>query len=63
MLVLLQLVVQSVSSGDVTVESDARRIGQYKEGEEVGDARELAGRIFSTVFMGTVNSSRETRNR
>jgi len=43
--------------------SDARRIGQYKEGERVDDPRELAGRLFTTVYMGSVNSSQETRDR
>ena len=39
------------------------RIGQYQEGEELGDAAEFAGRVFSTVYMGTENSSAETRQR
>lgn len=39
------------------------RVGQYDAEEEVTDAKELAGRIFATVYMGTVNSSGETRAR
>ena len=39
------------------------RVGQYKEGEKVGSAQELAHRIFTTVYMGTVNSGSETKDR
>lgn len=43
---------------------DVRRVGQYKEGEQVApSAQELASRLFATVYMGTINSSSETRNR
>lgn len=60
---MCQLVVRHVALGHTSVESDARRIGQYKEGESVGDARDLAGRLFATAYLGTVNSSAETRGR
>lgn len=59
---LVQLVEQAVAAGDPVVAADARRIGQYKEGEAV-TAHDLASRIFHTVFMGTVNSSTSTRTR
>ena len=39
------------------------RVGNYADGEEITDAAEFSSRIFSTVYMGTVNSSRETRQR
>jgi NAD+ synthase (glutamine-hydrolysing) len=39
------------------------RIGQYREKEDLGSAQELANRIFSTVYMGTENSSEATRSR
>ena len=58
-----QLVVKAIQSGDATVLQDARRIAQYSEGERVDDAKALAGRLFTTVYMGTVNSSKETRDR
>ena len=38
-------------------------MGQYAEGEDITDAAELSSRIFTTVYMGTVNSSRQTRQR
>ncbi len=39
------------------------RVGQYKEGEKIGSAQELASRIFTTVYMGTVNSGSATKDR
>ena len=39
------------------------RIGQYKEDEAVQSSKEFASRVFSTVYMGTENSSAETRER
>lgn len=60
---LLQLVVKAVAAGDDTVLADARRIGQYKPDEPVDDAHGLAGRLFHTCYMGTTNSSAQTRNR
>ena len=39
------------------------RVGQYKEGEKVGSSEELANRIFTTVYMGTVNSGSATKDR
>ena len=41
----------------------ACRIGGYAEGEEVTDAQDLAKRVFTSVFMGTANSSVDTRAR
>ncbi len=40
-----------------------RRVGQYKEGEKIGTPQELANRIFTTVYMGTVNSGSATKDR
>jgi hypothetical protein len=59
----VQMVVRAVEAGDTAVLADARRIGRYGEGEAVSDARELAGRLFTTVYMGSENSSKETRDR
>jgi hypothetical protein len=39
------------------------RIGGYAEGEVPADASELCGRLLTTVYMGTANSSAETRAR
>lgn len=60
---VLQLVVKAIAAGDELVLADARRIGQYQSGEEVSSAQELAHRLFHTVYMGTENSSKETRAR
>lgn len=45
--------------------SDARRIVGEPEGSEYvpTDAREMCGRILHTCYMGTENSSAETRGR
>jgi len=61
-LAVLQLVVRAIDAGDQTVLADALRIGQYKPGEQV-ESQDLANRLFHTVFMGTVNSSTDTRSR
>lgn len=59
---VLQLVVRAIEAGDKTVLADAHRVGQYQAGEAV-EAADLANRLFHTVFMGTVNSSNDTRSR
>ena len=45
--------------------ADARRIAGEPEGSEYipTDARELCGRIMHTCYMGTENSTSETRAR
>ena len=45
------------------VARDVRRIANYKVGERPTSAAQLADRIFSTVYMGTINSSDATRQR
>ncbi len=59
----MQLVVEAVRAGDPVVTADVRRVAGYGPGEGPADARELAGRLLSCVYMGTVNSSKETRDR
>ncbi len=59
---LLQLVVKAIEAGDKLVLADALRIGQYKEGEKV-ELQDFANRLFHSVFMGTENSSGDTRSR
>ena len=52
----------SVQNGNAKTLSDVRRVvadPSYKP----SDPKELANRIFVTVYMGTKNSSMETRNR
>ena len=41
----------------------ACRIGGYDEGAQIASAQELAGRVFTSVYMGTDNSSAQTRKR
>ena len=50
---------------DQQVISDARRIAGEPEGSDYipSDPREFANRIFHTCYMGTENSSSETRKR
>lgn len=60
---MCQLVVKAVAAGDATVTADARRVGQYGPDEPITDAADLAGRLFHTVYMGTANSSGDTRAR
>ncbi|MCI17640.1 glutamine-dependent NAD(+) synthetase-like, partial [Trifolium medium] len=60
---MCQLVVKEIANGDEQVKADAIRIGNYKNGEYPTDSREFAKRIFYTVFMGSENSSGETRMR
>ena len=57
------MVVEYIARGSEEVQSEARRIGQYGPDEKVESAQELAGRIFCTAYMGTVNSSSETKER
>ncbi len=45
------------------MEEDARRVGQYSASDSVDSAEELAGRLLTTVYMGTVNSGKETQER
>jgi len=55
-------VVESVQNGDSHVVDDVRRI----VGDPAyvpNDPRELCNRLFITCYMGTVNSSAETRQR
>lgn len=60
---MCQMVVRAIQAGDEAVLADARRVGRYGADDAVKDPRELAGRLFTTVYMGSVNSSKETRDR
>ena len=50
-------------AGNAQAEEDARRVGQYSSSERVESPQQLAGRLLTTVYMGTVNSSQETKDR
>ncbi|KAG0140299.1 hypothetical protein CROQUDRAFT_718696 [Cronartium quercuum f. sp. fusiforme G11] len=57
-------VVKEARLGNVQVIEDARRIvGDSSQDYVPLDAREFCGRIFHTCYMGTENSSPETRKR
>ncbi|KAJ2077740.1 glutamine-dependent NAD(+) synthetase [Coemansia sp. RSA 988] len=63
---MCRLVVESCKRGDQQTIKDVRRcIGENKAGMEYipQSPQELAGLLFHTCFMGTQNSSRETRSR
>ncbi|ODN97035.1 NAD+ synthetase [Cryptococcus amylolentus CBS 6273] len=62
---MCRLVAEHAKKGDQQVIEDARRITGEPEGSEYlpTDPREFAGRIFHTCYMGTENSSNETRQR
>lgn len=56
-------VLSACQAGNKQAEKDALRIGQYSSPEKVLSAQQLAGRLLTTVYMGTVNSSQETKDR
>jgi NAD+ synthase (glutamine-hydrolysing) len=62
---MCRLVVAECAAGDQAVINDARRVCREPEGSEwiAKTPQELANRIFHTSFMGTENSSKETRQR
>ena len=46
------------------MQADARRIGQYTDDHSsIDHPQELANRLLTSVYLGTVNSSRATRAR
>ncbi|GLB41773.1 putative NAD synthetase family protein [Lyophyllum shimeji] len=62
---MCRLVAEAARRGDMTVIADARRMtGEPQDSTYVpSDPREFANRIFHTCYMGTENSSAETRKR
>ncbi|EFJ27546.1 hypothetical protein SELMODRAFT_95570 [Selaginella moellendorffii] len=60
---MCQLVIKAIHENDKRVLTDARRIGNYKPGEEPADSQEFASRIFYTVYMASQNSSTDTQSR
>ncbi len=55
--------VAATKAADPRVIADVRRVAGYGADQLPSDPKELAGRLLSCVYMGTVNSSRETRER
>ncbi|GAO47416.1 glutamine-dependent NAD(+) synthetase with GAT domain-containing protein [Saitoella complicata NRRL Y-17804] len=62
---MCRLVAQAAANGNEEVIKDARRMAGEKEDSDwlPTDPKEFAGRIFHTCYMGTENSSKETRER
>lgn len=61
--VMCKLIVKSINEGNECVLSDVRRIAGYGKDERPKSAEELCSKIFVTCYMGTTNSSEETRDR
>jgi NAD+ synthase (glutamine-hydrolysing) len=64
--VMCQLVVRGCATGDSQVINDARRVagaGPSESNYVPTDAREFCRRVFHTCYMGTQNSTAETRAR
>lgn len=60
---MCQLVTKAANDDDDTVARDIRRIAQLDDEAPIPSAQELAGMIFTTAYLGTDNSSAETRAR
>ena len=60
---MCQLVVREARDGNETVIQDAQRITGKGDDWQPDDPRELARALLHTCYMGTENSSKETRNR
>ncbi|KXS15118.1 glutamine-dependent NAD(+) synthetase with GAT domain-containing protein [Gonapodya prolifera JEL478] len=61
---MCRMVVDAVKEGDKTVLNDAKRIvGEDDSAYVPNDAVEFCGRIFHTCYMGSKNSTTETRKR
>jgi NAD+ synthase (glutamine-hydrolysing) len=59
---MCRLVVEACKAGEQQVLTDVRMIC-VKDSYTPGDPRELSKLIFHTCFMGSTNSSGETRSR
>lgn len=62
---MCRLVVKEAQAGNKHVIEDARRLARVEEDSDYipSDPTEFANRIFHTCYMGSVNSSNETRQR
>lgn len=60
---MCKMVVREIAEGNKTVEADCRRIAGYSSDDHIGDPLELASRIFATIYLGSTNSSSETKDR
>lgn len=60
---MCQMAVSQAGGGDQSVVRDVRRLARLAEGDPLPTPKELAGKIFLTLYMGTSNSSATTRRR
>lgn len=60
---MCRLVVEAVKSGDKQVLADIQMLTHQLEDWIPKTPQEIAGKLFYTCFMGTENSSKETRSR
>ncbi|XP_058064465.1 glutamine-dependent NAD(+) synthetase [Anopheles bellator] len=60
---MCRLVVRAIAAGDPHVLADCRKVLADPEYDAGGGAAELCNRLLFTCYMGTENSSRETRAR
>ncbi|XP_057773674.1 glutamine-dependent NAD(+) synthetase-like isoform X2 [Salvia miltiorrhiza] len=58
---MCQLVVKEIANGDEQVKADAMRIGHYNDGQFPTDSKELAKRIFYTIYMGSCEGGSSSR--
>ena len=56
------MLMEEIENDDVVVK-DLKRICSIDKISEIQDHRDLANRILTTIYMGTVNSSLDTRKR
>lgn len=60
---MCQLATKAAAAGDAQATKDVRRIAQLKDDAPLPTAQELANLVFTTVYLGSENSSDDTRQR
>jgi len=60
---MCQLATAAAAAGDEQAGKDIRRVAQLKDSTTLPNAQGLANRVFTTVYLGSENSSNETRAR
>jgi NAD+ synthase (glutamine-hydrolysing) len=61
--VMCHMVMQALASNDARVAADVRRICNYPGDKLPTSATELANKLLTTCYLGTVNSSKQTQAR
>lgn len=60
---MCQLAVAAALSGDEQAAADIRRLAQLPDDSQIPSPKTFAESIFTTVYLGSENSSKETRSR